>query len=247
MEYINKHDEIRIKDFNALIDSFIAQGLFHYKDLDNSQRNQIREFLRIEQNSFCAYCMQKDMVGSVEHVIAQHISKQDFGRAIRCGNFFPQFIYQKNFAYSSGTIQYYPHTLAYGNLVYSCTYCNQKKGREIIHPNFFNYPTDVFYKVDGKAVFPKDSLSLEMKSYLNEDVFRRCRIFWSAVKKTGKTIADVKSLSKKKDRRKLLQTIIPQMPQYMQSIFSGEISNFCSDVQWKLLVSYEWFWGVTLR
>ena len=243
MEYIDKHDVPRINAFNALVDSFIAQGLFHYKDLDNGQRNQIRGILRFEQNSFCAYCMQKDIVGSVEHVVAQHISHQDFGRAIHRGNFFPQFIYQGNFAYSTGSIQNYPHTLAYGNLVYSCKTCNSKRDRDIIHPNFFDNPTNVSYKEDGKANFPKDALSIEMKSYLNEDVFKRCRAFWSAVKLSGRTVADVVSLSRKTDKRKFLLDVIPQMPGYMQSIFLNNTLSFCSDAKWKLLMSYEWFWG----
>lgn len=104
MEYIDKHDVLRINAFNALVDTFIAQGIFHYKDLDNGQRNQIRDILRFEQNFFCAYCMQKDVVGSVEHVVAQHISRQDFGRAIHRGVFFhslyikePLFIHPSRF------------------------------------------------------------------------------------------------------------------------------------------------------
>lgn len=243
MEYIDKHDILRINAFNALVDSFIAQGIFHYKDLDNGQRNQIRDILRFEQNSLCAYCMQKDVVGSVEHVVAQHISRQDFGRAIHRGVFSPLFIHQGTFVYSSLPILYYPHTLAYGNLVYSCENCNSKRDRDIIHPIFFNNPTNVSYKEDGKANFPKDALSIEMKSYLNEDVFKRCRAFWSAVKLSGRTIADVVSLSRITDKRKFLLDIIPQMPKNMQSIFSNEISYFCSKSKWKLLVSYEWFWG----
>lgn len=243
MEYIDKHDVLRINAFNALVDTFITRGIFHYKDLNGIQRAQIRDFLRNEQNSLCAYCMQKDLGGSVEHVIAQYISRQDFGRAIHCGNFFPQFIHQGSFVYSSLPIQYYPHTLAYGNLVYSCESCNSKRDRDIIHPNYFDNPTGVSYGVDGKVYFSKDLRSIEMKSYLNEDAFRVCRTFWAAVKLSGKTIADVASLSKITDKRKFLMAVIPQMPRFMQNIFSNGILYFCSKAKWELLVSYEWFWG----
>ena len=243
MEYINKHDVQRISSFGALVDTFIAQGVYHYKDLDEVQRNRIRDILRSEQNSLCAYCMQKDATGSVEHVIAQHISRQDFGRAIHHGNFYPHFIHQSTFVYSAFPIQYYPHTIAYGNLVYSCKGCNNKKDRDIIHPDFFDNPTGISYDTSGKVIFPVKSFSIGIKCYLNEDVFKRCRAFWAAVKLSDKTIADVTSLSKKTDKRKFLEVIIPQMPRSMQSIFSSNILSFCTDAKWKLLVSYEWFWG----
>lgn len=242
MEFIDKHNVTNASNFKSLVDGYIAHGKVQYKELSENEKDSLKTILRNEQSCYCAFCMQKLEKGTVEHVIPQGISRMDFGKALHKGNFYPTFIHQSTFNAASTPRIYYPHTLAYGNVVCSCNSCNSKKWDELIAPTFFNNPTNVSYKTDGIAVFPASALSANLKSYLNESLFRRWRSLWCAVKQLGIDKAQIESMNKMSDRKKMIESSIKIMPPSAARDFRDYKYKFLSDKQWSLFVSYSWFW-----
>lgn len=246
MEFIDKHNEANASNFNTLVDGYIDQGKVRYKDLSENEKDSLKTILRNEQSCYCAFCMQKLKKGTVDHVIPQGITRMDFGKALHKGNFYPPFIHQSTFHVASTPCLYYPHTLAYGNVVCTCSPCNSQKWDELIEPTFFNNPTNVRYKEDGIAVFPIKALSTNLKSYLNESLFRRWRSLWCAVKHLGIDKAQIESMDKMSDRKKLIDDSVKVMPPTAAREFSKDKYKFLSDSQWSNFVSYSWFWDYYL-
>ena len=244
MEYIDKNRQPLVSSFNAMIDGFIANGKVHYKELDDGERNQIKEALSAEQHSHCAFCMQRPQQGgTVEHVIPQSITQQNFPAALRKGKFRNDFVHQRGF---NATFQprMYPHTLAYGNVVMSCSNCNGKKSNDLLFPSFFDNPTNIGYKKDGEAVFPATSLNTNMKAHLNGYTFVKYRALWYALKQAGFSVADVCACSRKTARLAMLTSAEPFMEGYLKNKYQQNKKDFLFDYSWKMMLSFDWFWGV---
>jgi 5-methylcytosine-specific restriction endonuclease McrA len=243
MEYINKGVAANVVNFNQLIDSFIAAGKTHYKALDEVERNGIRTLLSGEQSHRCAFCMQLQTRGeTVEHVIPQGIKLHDFINAYRKGNFQPQFVHQDSYN-RTPQAGFYPHTLAYGNMVMACGACNHAKWDRVIKPSFFDNPPAIRYQDDGIAVYSPDDLEETMRAHLNGSTFTKFRALWSAIKRTGITVAQVRACNNIVARRNLLRQAEPQMRGDLRNMYRCEPNRFIKNKAWEMLCSFDWFWG----
>ena len=244
MKYIDKNQQPQVNAFNAMIDSFIAHGKVHYRSLDDGERNQIKIVLSAEQQSHCAFCMQRPQQGgTVEHVIPQGITQRNYPAALRKGDYRNDFIHQSSFNVAYQPRQY-PHTLAYGNLVLSCNSCNAQKWDEVISPTFFNDPTGVSYLEDGRVQFPTNALSLNLRTYLNGQTFTKYRALWQAIKQAGYGVADVYACSRITERQAMLDNAEPHMRGTLRDLYQQNKRRFLSNNSWDMMLSFDWFWSV---
>lgn len=245
MKHVDKSQASRAEAFNRLVDGCIAQGRKHYKDLLDDERNALRAFLRNEQVFYCAYCMQRVEEGTVEHVIPQGISESEFGVALHQAPpqspFYPPFVHQKRFDPHLSPRSYYPHTLAYGNVVCACKSCNQKKGADIIVPTFFLHEPGLRYSsTNGKVTFPKGALSSELRVYLNENMFCLYRLLWCLAVDDGLRHQQM-AVMKKGERKRYLMAKRAQLPVWLARYLDDKSTWLIGDVGWTDFLCYQWF------
>lgn len=243
MEYIDKHDPTRIAHFNALVDVLISQGKLSYHSLNLTDIATLKSPLSAEQSHRCAYCMQIPPTGgTIDHVIPRSIPMHNFRTALRKGNYHPAFAYQQGYNPAFNP-RVYPHSLAYGNLVFACSNCNGNKDCRVITPTFFNNPTGVTYQNDGVAIFPANALDQEMRTFLNGRTFKKYRLLWCIIKQTGITMPQLLAVTSKTDRLNYLRQVVARMDPRDKANYRINVNQLALDYYWNMLMSFNWFWG----
>ncbi|EJW95424.1 hypothetical protein EVA_16466 [gut metagenome] len=244
MQTIDKHQGDRISAFQAYIDQKIyVEHLLHYKKLNGSDHLWIKNFLRDDQQSFCAYCMRMVSDGNVDHVIPQCVKEQStFKQALNLGKgcYSPQFIGQHRFKVSPQRM-FHPHTLAYGNMVYSCRPCNTHKDADIVVPNFFFSPSGLSYKADGSIVFPKDALSTGMRTFLQSEILCLYRALWYYAVHCKYSYGGLRQVAKLSERKQFFEALQKAMPNSLSTKLNRKLGSLISDSGWNHFLSYRWF------
>lgn len=247
MQYIDKNDATNIADFNRIVDPYLANGLYRYDDLNGSDRHAMRQILKGEQRCCCAYCM-ADLTseeGTSDHIIPKTISEQNYNKARGLGKgiYRNDFIYGGRFTLQSvGT--YYPHTLAYGNLVFTCDDCNTKKDQDLIIPVFFTHDSSAIITYTAKGLLksnPSNAIPTNLKSWLNQEPFMLYRAMWRAAKLSGVTIETIEA-AKTVNQRSLL---IEQMKQMLTNVEQKNAADksLNSKAGWQRFLQFKWFWS----
>ena len=250
MQHIDKKIVARGEaDFKAVVDPYLRKGLFRYDSLSAADRILLRNTLELDQGDMCAYCMKHtpEKERTNEHIIPKDIAQNNYGRAYRHlggGLYRNDILYDKNYTPISFP-NYYPHSLAYGNIVLACDTCNSCKGDDLVRPLFFSNPVNgVSYNDKGLMVLAsKDSMSTKMLSWLNENKIRQIRCFWRAVKITGLSVDDILNAHTASQRKEICE----QIKQYVvESTLLRDLNQptprFSTLPMWKELQKYDWFW-----
>lgn len=249
MQHIDKNNSVSETSFKAVVDSYITSGCYRYDDISVVDRRKLRGVLGNEQNGMCAYCMKKVDFdeGTSDHVIPKSIPENEYGRARRHlgqGLYRGDFIWDKKYTSSSFPC-YYPHSLAYGNLVFACADCNACKDCDLIRPLFFGNPVDGINYTDKGLLqtAEKDALPQELKTRLNTDLYRYYRCIWRAVKLSGLTVSNLIDADNRNSRKQLLKSIQPYVTDsgLLREIVLGA-NRFTSDSVWNSLLRFQWFW-----
>jgi len=251
MQHIDKTNAAIHTAFKQVVDPYLQRGDYRYDALSPSDRVSLRSVLDNEQDGMCAYCMRVISVPSqtIDHIIPKDVSEQEFGEArnhLGRGLYRNDFIWDKHYdAQSYMSHYYYPHSLAYGNLVLACDDCNTNKGRHLIVPTFFENPMPVQYNDKGRVVIPKsEHFPRELVAHLNIDTFMKYRCLWSAVKQSGLLVQDVESADDDTKRKYILSTV----QQFItwggfRDKLMANLDGFVVESNWKVFVSFRWFWG----
>lgn len=248
MQHIDKNNPASDASFKTVVDSYVSSGNYRYDSISADDRRKLRNVLGSEQNEMCAYCMKKvnSEKGTADHVIPKYISESEYGKA---SGFLGQGLYRRDFIWdkkctSLSFPNFYPHTLAYGNLVFACDKCNERKDRDLMRPLFFGNPVEINYNQNGLLQTKEsDALPNNLKAWLNIDSHLHFRSIWRAVKLSGLTVADV-SVAKDENSRILLLKSIQQHitnPVLIRKIAS-DINRYTPNSMWKELLRFQWFW-----
>lgn len=248
MRHIDKTNIAFKSRFEAIVDPCIQNGHYRYDDLADADRIALREVLRDEQDSTCAYCMRFLPDATSDHVIPKYISLGNYGRAYR---HLGKNLYRGDFIYGETYTDkavgfYYPHPLAYGNMVYACYDCNQAKDNDIIRPAFFKNPvTHVTYNDKGTAEFsPSDTFSKDLKTLINNDQYILIRFLWRAIKQSGLSVNDVENATDEGLRNIIFDTIKPIIDGNRTiKNFESLKSRFSVYTMWNRLKEFRWFWN----
>lgn len=241
MEYIDKSSAAFSSQFNSIADRLIMGGITMYKDVDIADVSEMKDVLQAEQKSFCAYCMRVLVGGTNDHVIPRSIREDRFQGAMRKGRFRTDMVHtrtwDKNIHMRDGRINYYPHDLAYGNLVLSCEECNSLKDNKVIKPIFFDNPTGVSYETSGKMIMAADALCPELRASLNEKYNIRWRYLWCKTKEAGISDVEVCNATNMMERIKLLKQILGR------DSLSDDEQRWISNANWRIFISFRWFYS----
>lgn len=263
MQYISKYN-LRKKG-HAIIRRFLGvqwdkEGGYYFNlEYKQLKRNKSFEHLLInEQHGFCCYCMRHLGKGEVtlEHVIPQKIQNMtslDIKYYAQFGRLKRKYVkYMESIPKDRKLkVPPYPHSIAYENIVASCTgkvynegekyalhqCCNNFRGNEKIIPYFFIPQIEIKmgYRRDGTIECPErfddtvKNLNLEHPSL----VFMR-RI-WATIVKAGIAITDVQKAQKNLELR---TDIISDI-----DIIKEERKKLMNDIYWNLLNEFYWFHG----
>lgn len=249
MRHINKSDTTNCDKFKAIVTTYLAAGKYRYDDLTDPDRIGIRKILGDEQDWICAYCMRiiRPNEATTDHVIPKSISRPDYKRAYRTmgeGLYRNDFMWDK--VYTPLAVgRYYPHPLAYGNLVCSCHDCNSTKDDYLTRPAFFkNPPTHISYNEKGFAEFnPTDTFPSNLKSWINNDKFIKTRCIWRAIRLAGISVGEVENAADENSRKELLDKLEVHIGKHpIIRSFAALSASFCSDAAWNYLLNFKWFW-----
>ena len=251
MQHIDKKIVARGEaDFKAVVDPYIKRGQFRYDCLSDCDRISLRKTLLLDQGDMCAYCMKHIPLSerSNDHVIPKKIEENDYGRAKRHlggGLYRNDILYDKKFTAASFP-DYYPHSLAYGNIVLACDACNFYKDDDLVRPLFFSHPVNgVMYNDKGVMVLnPTDSLPINLLTWLNEDKVRQIRCFWRAVKLAGLSVNDIGQAQTVSQRKQICDQIKQHVTERTLLKDLNDINpKFATTNIWAEMLKYEWFWG----
>ena len=264
MQYISKYN-FRKKG-HAIFRKFLRQqwdkeaGCYFNLNYKQLKRNKSFEHLLInEQHGFCCYCMRHLGKGEVtlEHVMPQNIKNKipelDIKYYAQYGRLKRKYVkYLESIPKDKRLkIPPYPHSIAYENIVASCTgkvhnegqeyalhqCCNNFRGNKKIIPFFFipKIEFKIGYRNDGTIDYPErfddtvESLNLKHPSL----VF--IRKIWAAVVKADITVKDVQKAQKDMQLR---EDIISDI-----DIVKEERKKLKNDIYWNLLNEFYWFHG----
>lgn len=249
MEFIDKNDSISSKSFNAIVDKYVNNEQYRYDDLSRSDRIALRSILKAEQHSCCAYCMARlePYEETTDHVIPKAASKEVYNKAM--GRHFGKSLYRNDIFYqpdfnASLVGQYYPHSLAYGNLVLACDDCNEKKDQDIIIPVFFDASMAmVSYNEKGLLkVSPTDALPPNLMTWLNQSLFMLYRAMWRSAKLCGIKVSEIDSARKRpSDRLKFIDIMKNQLTTV--KLKNDADSKLRSEAGWERFLQFKWFWS----
>ena len=251
MQHIDKTDKHSKQAFNKIVDNFILQHLqdkrFRYEELTSNERIALRRILRNEQHNMCAYCMKKVPLyqRTTDHVIPKTITREKYGHALNLGKgLYHDIVYEKVYnPYPQSS--FYPHSLAYNNMVMACEVCNNTKDQDLIIPIFFDNPSlYISYTDKGRMtitenkVFPED-----LKVWLNNENLLTYRCIWKSIKLCGYTIEDVLQADCIQKRKDLLNKIKESIanPQIIKR-FNAFTEGFVVDSKWEDFKRFRWFW-----
>lgn len=241
MQYIDKSSLIYSSRFNSISNRLLDTNTNSYKDVGDADRAAMKNVLRDEQNGFCAYCMQSLITGTNDHIIPRSVNVRRFPALIRQGNYRHDIVHTHSWSRAvhisaNGQVKYYPHDIAYGNLVLTCEECNSRKDNKEIKPIFFNNPTEVSYNADGKMKMPANAFCEEIRAYLNETANCKWRCLWYKAQNAGVTDVQICNATDKIARTKLLRQI------FGREDLTVDQFRLANDSNWNLLVSFRWFY-----
>lgn len=263
MQYISKYDFK--KKGHAIIRRFLREqwdkDACRYVNLDYTQLKRDQSFKRQlikEQHGFCCYCMRclsrKEV--ALEHVIPQKIKSQDPKEEIK---YYAQFGRLKRrlvkYMESIPTDRKlktppYPHSIAYENIVASCTgkvyeggkeytfhkCCNNFRENKKIIPFFFipEITIEVGYRKDGTIDCPErldDTVSILNLEHPSLVFIRK---IWAKIVKAEVSLKDVQTA---KNDIQLRKDIISDI-----DIKKEERDKLGNDIYWNLLNEFRWFY-----
>lgn len=261
MRYISKYNFK--KKGHAIIGRFLRRqwdkeaGCYFNLNYNELKRDKSFKYLLInEQHGFCCYCMRRLGKGEVtlEHIMPQKIkNKSDIIYYTRFGRLKRRFVKYMEFIPKNRKLKVppYPHSIAYENIVASCTgkvynggekytlhkCCNNFRGDKKIIPFFFipHIEIKMGYRRDGTIECPEEfddtvkCLNLEHPSL----VFMR-RI-WATIVKADIKITDVQNAQENLQLRKDIISDI--------DVVKEERDKLKNDIYWNLLNEFYWFHG----
>lgn len=263
MRYISKY--IFKKKGHAIIKKFIHDhwdketGCYFNLNYNELKRNKSFERQLIkEQHGFCCYCMRRlnDKEITLEHIIPQKIKKNNLESDVK---YYAQFgrLKRRYVKYMESIpkdrklkLPPYPHSMAYENIVASCTgkiynegkqytlhqCCNNFRGNKRIIPCFFTpeIEIDVKYRTDGTIDCPERYDDTIKKLNLEHRSLVFIRKIWASIVKANITIRDVQNA--KKDEL-LRGDIISDI-----NIKRDERKQLENAIYWDLLNEFCWFY-----
>lgn len=241
MEFIDKSSAGFSSRFNSIVNPLIMGGITIYKDVNIPDISKMNNVLQNEQKSHCAYCMRELVGGTNDHVIPRSIGVDCFQGAMRKGRFRADMVHSKTWDKGihmpAGRISYYPHDLAYGNMVLACEECNAIKDNKVIKPIFFDNPTGVSYETNGEMTMAADALCPELRASLNEKYNIRWRCLWYKTKEAGVSDVQVCNAANKTERITLLRQILGR------DFLSADQLRLINDANWRIFISFRWFYN----
>ena len=241
MKHIDKTSPVYSTQFNAISDRLISSGIIRYNEVSDSDRSSMKQILHTEQSGLCAYCMQEIPVGTNDHVIPRSIEQRRFNGLHRKSHLRSDIVHTRSWSVSvhisNNQVEFYPHDIAYGNIVLACNTCNSKKDNLEINPIFFQNPTGVSYSSAGKMEMPPTAFCNELRAYLNEKANCGWRNLWYKIKKSGVTDSQILNAHSHIERMKLMCQVfgVPHLPPTQIVLLN--------DTNWKILISFRWFYN----
>lgn len=177
MEYIDKNKSR--EKAHKLIKEFLKECFDKQEDcsadlysvLKGNFKNDLKNILLEDSNNHCCYCM-RDLKGpTLEHVIPQKVkSQEDFSKYFEMDSRLDSenIMLEAEFIINPKETPPFPHTVAYENLIPSCTgkfaasrnskWCNNYRGDRFIRPLIFreNIHNEIKYKINGSIVWSED-------------------------------------------------------------------------------------------
>ncbi|GHT22149.1 hypothetical protein AGMMS4957_11990 [Bacteroidia bacterium] len=230
-----------------------------YSEFKNPRRHELVKLLLEEQNSRCCYCMksldvQKDGI-SLEHLVPQSIDKKSkFDEYIQSDTV----LNEENICLESDFIQSanpkfppFPHTVAYQNLVVSCsgvdcpskiksekpTHCNEFRGNKNITPIILykSIIDEIEYKDNGFVIWKNDTEeenpTIETLG-LNDVTLKMIRRIWLYAGNKHLNLLDLDTI-----QDDFLYDLLAEIDDKELEI----LLNFRNEQYWSLLKKYNYF------
>jgi hypothetical protein len=255
MKYIDK--SLNADRCNAFIDQFLAlckdrAWIPFYPELGRTRyRKEVRHILVDEQERHCCYCMRnlRSRETTIEHVIPTSEPRLTLDQYKTYTPFFDQVIHLDAYL-ENKTEPPYPHTVAYSNMVASCSgilsdnsfkscCCNNKRGNKHIIPLIYLPEIeDIIAYTKTGLMYPTDRNPLKMEAIevlkLNHEVLKEVRFLWFRIKRLGIHF-DAKS-----NRAEVLKRIFDK--RVRMDIPEEYKKYYRTDYFWNLFLDYDWFY-----
>ena len=257
MEYIDK-DKSRNKA-HELIKSFLEEQEECSEDLystfQGDFRQRLKEMLLNDSDNRCCYCMRDLKATTLEHVIPRSVNNQEgFSKYFEIESKLDKenIILEREFLNNSGNVPPFPHTVAYENLIPSCSghlasrgskSCNNYRGDKFIQPLVFRQGihNEIKYKINGFVEWTEEDLGTVFPTItslgLNSLELKAIRRIWYYL--SSKNLSCDES-----NKDKVINGIITELDDGDQML--EMLMNFKKTEYWKLLSQYTYFNNVEL-
>lgn len=261
MEYIDKNKSR--EKAHKLIKEFLKECFDKQEDcsadlysvLKGNFKNDLKNILLEDSNNHCCYCM-RDLKGpTLEHVIPQKVkSQEDFSKYFEIESKLDKenIILETEFLNNPKDVPPFPHTVAYENLIPSCSghlasrgskSCNNYRGDKFIQPLVFRQGihNEIKYKINGFVEWTEEDLGTVFPTItslgLNSLELKAIRRIWYYL--SSKNLSCDES-----NKDEVINGIITELDDGDQML--EMLMNFKKTEYWKLLSQYTYFNNVEL-
>lgn len=254
MEYIDK-DKSRNKA-HELIKSFLEEQEECSEDLystfQGDFRQRLKEMLLNDSDNRCCYCMRDLKATTLEHVIPRSVNNQEgFSKYFEIESKLDKenIILEREFLNNSGNVPPFPHTVAYENLIPSCSghlasrgskSCNNYRGDKFIQPLVFRQGihNEIKYKINGFVEWIKEEADIPtvISLGLNCPELKAIRRIWYYLSSHNLSCDE-------SNKDKVIYDIITELE---NEDMLDMLINFTNVEYWRLLSQYTYFNNVEL-
>lgn len=263
MEFIGKNHSNHQAESHRIIDEYLHEVQAD-KDLYNRFSDPLsggavpkRQMfpLLLQEQSRCCYCMRRlkdsPIHTSIEHVIPQHVSKEDYERYFTYGAEIDRgmIMHEEDYVHGNRQTPPYPHTVAYENFVLSCDgiypnstsvqSCNSKRGDEFIPPVSFirDIHEKLQYLKNGNVRYTgREDGEIPMVTIIGIDapILKAIRMIWAYLDEHGENVANC-------NRNVIIDTLWTDMMSTLTREEEEALNLFREKEYWDLLGAYDYF------
>lgn len=189
---------------NELLNDSWDENVYYGANYDGLKKPKYKqrfsELLLNEQENYCCYCMKQitDHSITLEHIIPQASSEDDFNKYMVVSELIDNVIYRSHFDWSKkhNPNDKHPHDIAYHNIIAACSSCNNNRGDNPIFPLIYDrdIANKIFYDRGGNiscTSYENDLVNIGF--LLSKSPLNLIRLIWYKLSQAFECVEQIKA------------------------------------------------------